>query len=245
VTCENAQMRGHSVAADELQPTRAEGDTAERAVAIDSKLGSERLELHVTRYHLGRSRPRATNDRQEILYTVSGRGMLHVDGEAHELEPQTGAYVAAGESYEVENAGPEELLLVAATAPNENGAPPAGRRVVRYADQPSLPASGDREFRYLVTDEVGCVDLTQFFGVIAPGRAPDHSHVYDEVIYVLEGVGMLHIDGGHEPVSAGTCIHLPPLREHCLENSGDGPMKVVAVFHPAGDPASRAYEANE
>jgi len=58
-----------------------------------------------------------------------------------------------------------------------------------------LPASGDREFRYLVTDEVGCRDLTQFFGVIAPGRAPDHSHVYDEVIYVLEGEGTLHIDG--------------------------------------------------
>ena len=108
-----------------------------------------------------------------------------------------------------------------------------------------LPASGDREFRYLVTDEVGCRDLTQFFGVIAPGRAPDHSHVYDEVIYVLEGEGTLHIDGEHEPVSAGTCIHLPPLREHSLENSGSTPMKVVAVFHPAGDPASRAYEANE
>jgi mannose-6-phosphate isomerase-like protein (cupin superfamily) len=238
-------MRGHSIAAEDLQPTRAEGDTAMRAVAIDSNLGSERLELHVTRYDPGRSQPRATSDRQEILYTVSGRGTLHVHDEAHKLEPQTGAYVAAGETYEVENPGPEELLLVSATAPNENGAPPAGRRIVRYADQPSLPASGDREFRYLVTDEVGCVDLTQFFGVIAPGRAPDHSHVYDEVIYVLEGVGTLHIDGGHEPVSAGTCIHLPPLREHCLENSGDGPMKVVAVFHPAGDPASRAYEANE
>jgi len=176
---------------------------------------------------------------------VSGRGTLFVDGEAHQLEPMTGAYVAAGESYEVENPGPETLLVVSATAPQENGGAPSGRRTVRYEDQPMLPASGDREFRYLVTDEVGCRDLTQFFGVIAPGRAPDHSHVYDEVIYVLEGEGTLHIDGEHEPVSAGTCIHLPPLREHSLENSGEGPMKVVAVFHPAGDPASRAYEAIE
>jgi len=56
---------------------------------------------------------------------------------------------------------------------------------------------------------------------------------------------MLHIDDSHEPVSQGTCIHLPPLREHSLENSGDSPMRIVAVFHPAGDPASRAYEANE
>jgi mannose-6-phosphate isomerase-like protein (cupin superfamily) len=237
--------RGHSISERELEPARAEGDTAARAVAIDSDLGSERLELHVTRYEPGRSLSRSLEGVQEILYTVSGRGTLFVEGEPHELEPGTGAYVAAGESYEVENPGPDELLLVSATAPNENGAPPVGRRIVRYDDQPSLPASGDREFRYLVTDEVGCRDLTQFFGVIAPGRAPDHSHVYDEVIYVLEGEGTLHIDGEHEPVAAGTCIHLPPLREHSLENSGEGPMKVVAVFHPAGDPASRAYEANE
>jgi oxalate decarboxylase/phosphoglucose isomerase-like protein (cupin superfamily) len=56
---------------------------------------------------------------------------------------------------------------------------------------------------------------------------------------------MLHIDGSQEPVSQGTCIHLPPLLEHSLENSGDSPMHIVATFHPSGDPASRAYEANE
>src|SRR2546430_390946 len=121
----------------------------------------------------------------------------------------------------------------------------AGRRPVRLADQPLLAASGDRELRYLVTQEVGCRDMTQFYGVIAPGRAPDHSHVYDEVIYVLEGEGVLHGDGADKPVSAGSCIHLPPLFVHSLENSGDAPMRIVAVFHPAGDPASRAYEANE
>jgi hypothetical protein len=30
-----------------------------------------------------------------------------------------------------------------------------------------------------------------------------------------------------------------------LENAGSSRMRIVAVFHPAGDPASRAYEANE
>ena len=117
-------MRGHSIAPEDLQPTRAEGDTAERAVAIDSGLGSERLELHVTEYDPGRSQPRTLEDLQEIIYTVSGRVTLFVDGEAHELEPMTGAYVAAGETYEVENPGPEQLLLVSATAPNENGVLP-------------------------------------------------------------------------------------------------------------------------
>jgi quercetin dioxygenase-like cupin family protein len=180
------------------------------------------------------------------MYTASGRGTVLVGEERHELDPGTAVYFVAGESYEVENPGPEELLLVSATAPQPGGgSTKEGRRIVRYDDQPTLPASGDREFRYLVTDEVGCTDVTQFYGVIAPGRAPEHSHVYDEVIYVLEGEGTLHIGDSHDPVSAGSAIHLPPFLEHSLENSGDSPMRIVAVFHPAGDPASRAYEANE
>jgi mannose-6-phosphate isomerase-like protein (cupin superfamily) len=235
----------HTVHERDLDSTRAAGDIAARAVAIDASLGSERLELHVSRYDAGRSRPRMLDGAQEIMYAADGAGTLIVDGEPHRLEPMTGAYVVAGETYEIDNPGPDELLVISAVAPQENGATRPERRTVRYEDQEPLAASGDREFRYLVTEEVGCTELTQFYGIIAPGRAPEHSHVYDEVIYVLEGEGMLHIDDSHEPVAAGTCIHLPPLLEHSLENSGDGAMRIVATFHPSGDPASRAYEANE
>ena len=239
-------MAGYVVHEDDLESRRLDGDTASRATAIDASAGSRFLELHLTRYESGRSLPRRLDGAQEIVYAVSGRGTMVVDGEEQELEPGTGVFIASGESYEIDNPGPEELLTVSAVAPQTNGATPAaGSRTVRLLDQPVLPASGDREFRYLVTDEVGCRDMTQFYGVIAPGRAPDHSHVYDEVIYVLEGEGVLHGDGADKPVSAGTCIHLPPLFVHSLENSGDAPMRIVAVFHPAGDPASRAYEANE
>ena len=179
------------------------------------------------------------------MYTTSGSGSLTVAGESHELEPGTAVYLTAGETYEIDNPGSEDLVIVSATAPQSAGDARATARTVRYADQPTLPASGDREFRYLVTDEVGCRDATQFYGVIAPGRAPDHSHVYDEVIYVLEGEGILHGGGEDRPVSAGSCIHLPPFFVHSLENSGDSPMRIVATFHPSGDPASRAYEAND
>ncbi len=238
-------MRRLVVPEQELEGSRDDGDTASRVVAIDSDQGSELLELHVGRYEQGRSRPRTLDGIQEIMYVVSGRGTVFVDGEPHELEPGTAVYVVTGESFEVDNPGAESLLIVSATAPQANGTARPERRIVRYADQPSLPASGDREFRYLVTDEVGCRDVTQFFGVIAPGRAPEHSHVYDEVIYVLEGEGVLHTEGFDEPVAPGSCIHLPPFLVHSLENSGDSPMRIVAVFHPAGDPASRAYEAND
>ena len=238
-------MTGYVVHEEELQVDAQNGDTAARAVAIDSSNGSSVLELHLARYGPGRSSSHALEGVQEIMYAVSGKGSLLVAGQSHELEPGTAAYLTAGESYEIDNPGPEELLIVSATAPQDAGDTQATARTVRYADQPTLPASGDREFRYLVTDEVGCKDATQFFGVIAPGRAPDHSHVYDEVIYVLEGEGVFHGGGHDRPVRAGSCIHIPPFFVHSLENSGDSPMRIVATFHPSGDPASRAYEAND
>jgi len=238
-------VTGYVVHEEELQADAKNGDTAARAVAIDSSNGSSVLELHLARYGPGRSISHALDGEQEIMYAVSGKGSLIVAGQSHELEPGTAAYLTAGESYEIDNPGPEELLIVSATAPQDAGDAQATTRTVRYADQPTLPASGDREFRYLVTDEVGCKDATQFFGVIAPGRAPDHSHVYDEVIYVLEGEGVFHGGGQDRPVRAGSCIHIPPFFVHSLENSGDSPMRIVATFHPSGDPASRAYEAND
>jgi mannose-6-phosphate isomerase-like protein (cupin superfamily) len=239
-------MATYVLAPDEMEDQQADGDTATVHRAFDASRGSEILEQRIVRYTPGRSRPVETGDRIAVLYVVSGRGTIHVEGAAHPVEASTGVYVAAGESYELENPGPDELLVVAVAAPSEhNGSPPAGRRVVRETDQPTLTASGDREFRYLVTDEVGCLDVTQFRGDIAPGRAPDHSHVYNEVIYVLEGEGALHTEGEDAQVTAGSCIHLPAYLMHSLENSGGSTMRIVAVFHPAGDPASRAYEANE
>ena len=116
---------------------------------------------------------------------------------------------------------------------------------VRYTDRESLPATPNREFRFLVNEDLGCLDVTQFVGTIPPGRAPLHSHHYDEVVYVVEGEGVVHLGGKDTPIGPGSCIHLPPLQEHCLENTRPTPMRVLGVFHPSGSPASKAYEANE
>jgi mannose-6-phosphate isomerase-like protein (cupin superfamily) len=221
---------------------REDGDTAEVRTTIDASTGCEHLEQRVIRFSPGRSLDRMSEDRQEALYVVSGRGTLILGGE-HALEPDTAAFIAPGETYAVENPGPEELLVVSVTAPaTEVG---ENRRVtVRYADQPSLGATAEREFRYLVNQDAGCLEMTQFAGVIPPSRAPEHHHTYDEVVYVIEGEGFYHMGGDDIPMTAGTCIHLPPLVRHCLENTGTEPMRVLGVFHPSGDP-SRAYIDNK
>ena len=235
-------MAGYVIDEDAVSAPTTEGDTASIRVAVDASCGCEHLEQHVIRFRPGRSQERTLEGRQEVLYVAEGSGTLCVNGDEHALEPEMGVYLTPGDRYSIENDGPEELLAISVTAPQDGPAERDHGITVRYADQPVLPASPNREFRYLVNQDVGCPDVTQFVGTIPPGRAGMHSHVYDEVVYVIEGEGVLHIGGDKTPIGRGTCIHLPPLVEHCLENTGANPMRVLGVFHPQGDPASRASE---
>ena len=238
--------QGYVVQERDVAARRADGDTASVRTTIDASVGCERLEQRVVRFAPGVSRPQRLDGVEDVLYVAAGTGTLRVGDAEHPLEPDTGAYVADGETWSIENPGPGDLVVVAVRAPAGNGASAESRKVtVRYADQPALPASPNREFRYLVNQDAGCRDVTQFVGVIPPGRAPLHSHTYDEVVYVLDGEGVLHLGGSDTPLSPGSCIHLPPLVMHCLENVGATPMRVLGVFHPSGDPASRAAVANE
>jgi mannose-6-phosphate isomerase-like protein (cupin superfamily) len=234
-------VEGFVIAEQDVDGVRVPGDTAEVRTTIDASRGCERLEQRVIRFAPGQSAERG-DDRQEVLFVVSGQGVLHLEGAGNPLEPGMGVFIAPGESYTVE--APEELLAVSVSAPaSEAGVGEPRRVTVRYEDQPVLPASPNREFRYLVNQDAGCLDITQFVGIIPPGRAPEHSHTYDEVVYILEGNGVYHIAGEDFALAPGTCLHLPPYVRHCIENTGSNNMKVLGVFHPSGDPASRAFES--
>jgi mannose-6-phosphate isomerase-like protein (cupin superfamily) len=233
-------MPGYVVHEDDVVVERENGDTAAVRVTIDGRVGCEQLVQRVIRFAPGRSHPREAPGREEVLYVAAGTGTLHLGGETHALEPEMGAYVRPGERYEIENPGPADLTIVSVLAPEPSGTGSNGdRRVtVRAADRPLEPAGKDREFRYLVNWEMGCGEVTQFVGKIPPGRAKDHYHLYDEVIYILEGEGVLHLEGHEDiPIAAGSCIHLPPPQPHCLENTGQGWLRVLGVFHPSGSPA--------
>jgi mannose-6-phosphate isomerase-like protein (cupin superfamily) len=175
---------------------------------------------------------RAPDD--ELLYALRGSGRATIAGEAVTLAPGSAAYVAAGEAWSVDAADGLELLSVLVRDPL-----PADRThaVVSLDDAGADRATAGRMFRLLAP----CATATQFVGYIPPGRAPDHFHRYDEVVYVLEGDGELHIGGESSPLRAGTCVHLPATLVHSLENFGPGEMQVLGVFRPAGSPAEAYY----
>jgi quercetin dioxygenase-like cupin family protein len=185
------------------------------------------------------SQERTESHDDEVLYVLAGSGRATIGGEPAELAPGSAAWVARGTAWQVDEADGLEVLSVLVREP----LPANGRThaVLAAEDAEDGTATAGRHFRLLATPEQGCASVTQFVGFIPVGRAPDHFHTYDEVVYVLQGTGALHIDGETAPLTAGSAVHLPARLVHCLENTGPGEMHVLGVFRPAGSPAEAYY----
>jgi mannose-6-phosphate isomerase-like protein (cupin superfamily) len=233
------------VSVEEAPERRADGDTAAVRDVAGPATGSPHLLHRLVRFGRGRSRPRGPGEHEELLFVLSGTGTLRLDGAGHPLEPEIGVLVRAGQAYEVEVPSDAPLVLSSVTvltAPESPVAVGAQHVTVRLADQDAAAATADREFRIVTGPATGCARATQFVGSIPPGRAPVHFHRYDEVVLVLDGEGAAHLEGQPEaPIAAGSCILLPAGVRHCVENRGDGPLRVLGVFRPAGSPSEAYY----
>jgi mannose-6-phosphate isomerase-like protein (cupin superfamily) len=204
-----------------------------------SERGCDAFEQRLLRFD-GPSETFSSSADDEVLYVLSGSGTLEVGDEQARVSEGAALWAARGTSWRVVEAGGGlEVLSVLVREPL--GTEGGGYSVVAAEDANLGDATAGRHFRLLATPEHGCASVTQFIGFIPVGRAPDHYHRYDEVIYVLQGDGQLHIGGDTAPLQAGTCVHLPQGLVHCLENTGPEEMRVLGVFRPAGSPAEAYY----
>src|SRR4051794_34136429 len=205
----------------------------EEAPLFGNERGCAEFEQEVLRFD-GPSEARASEADDEVLYVLAGSGVADVGGERADLAPGTAAYVRRGTPWQVTEGNDLQILsvLVREPLPGERS-----HAVIGVDEAEAGEATAGRQFRLLAP----CESVTQFVGSTPVGRAPDHSHKYDEVVYVLAGRGELHIDGETAPLAAGPAVHLPAGLVHCLENTGPDEMQVLGVFRPAGSPAEAYY----
>ncbi len=188
----------------------------------------------------------------ELWFVIAGTGRLDV-GTLRDaaVGAGTGCRIPPGAEYRLR--AEKHILLDAVALP----APPpvtattragtGGTAGTATAEEPRLSElagceverTGDRRFRVLLGPGRGCEAATQFVGEIPPGRAPEHSHPYDEVVLVLDGEGVAHAGGTDRALAAGASVHLPRGLPHCLENTGQRTLVVLGVFYPGGSPAAK------
>ena len=216
---------------------------------IGKASGATAISLRILEFGPGASPVLRNRECDEVIYVLDGRCTVVIDGNDYQVEPETGVYLRPGQMLSVENSGNDIARFVSSQCPEETFAaftdlqqPERAREqsnpIVRLADRRALPTA-DRWYRVLVDDEIGSEQVTQFVGSIPPGRAPDHFHEYEEVLFILRGEGRMWAGETNTPISPGSCIYLPRRQSHCVENTGDGELRLLGIFYPAGSPAVR------
>ena len=228
----------YAIHRESAAPLRKPGDTVRISALFDDVNGCEKFAQRLLEFQPGSSQTRHEAADDEVLYVLAGHGELRVGAERTALGAGVGVYLRRGTVWSVSCEDPLELLSVLVHAP---AAGMAAYARVELAAEGRRSATASRQFALGVGPGLGCPSVTQFIGYIPPGRAPDHYHRYDEVIYLLAGSGMLRAGGEEATLVAGVCVHLPAGRVHSLENSGPGEMELLGVFTPAGSPAEAYY----
>jgi mannose-6-phosphate isomerase-like protein (cupin superfamily) len=225
---------------------------------VDRARGAQAISLRVLEFGPGLSPGLINADCDEILYfpgeaNTSEQATVFIDGWSYEVVTDSGIYLRPSETFVVDNRGPHSIVLISSQCPEPDSAPvfapartapssgstrPSQPPLVRLSNRPAVPTA-DRWYRVLVDDEIGSSQATQFVGSIPPGRAPDHFHEYEEVLFILRGQGRMWAGETNTPIAAGSCIYLPRAQVHCVENTGSDELRLLGVFFPAGSPSVR------
>ncbi len=98
------------------------------------------------------------------------------------------------------------------------------------------PARGRVAWYTLFSSDITPTDsMAAGVAEIAPGDGAlrPHSHAEAEIYYILEGTGILWLDGRETVVKAGTAVFIPGHAEHGLRNEAGSILKLFYVF-PTG-----------
>ena len=206
-------------------------------------LGDSELALSEVRLGAGERYALDHRDDDALIYVFAGSGTLAVDGNAWPVAAGAAGLVLAGEDAGLEAVHGELSAFVATVGPASDRHAPIGVREVvsRLNHAESERATGARSFQVLLGPHNGSTRATLFAGYIPPGKAPWHYHLYDEIVWVPEGPGRLHVGDATEELRPGSAFRLRPRQVHIVENSSvDREMTVIGIFTPAGSP-SAAY----
>jgi quercetin dioxygenase-like cupin family protein len=208
--------------------------------------GVEGSALALSQVHLDRdSLTLRDPTRDSLLFVVAGAGSLSLGDETRTLATGCAALVLAGEQATVAaDDGALSFLHATAGEDTDRHAPLGPRELVVGVDSLATEdATGSRSFRVLFGPANGSTRATLFAGFLPPGRTPWHFHLYDEIVWLRDGPGRLHLAEGVEEVGPGSAFRLRPRQVHVVESaSPDRGLSLIGILTPAGSP-SAAYLA--
>jgi mannose-6-phosphate isomerase-like protein (cupin superfamily) len=109
------------------------------------------------------------------------------------------------------------------------------------------PLRGSVAWHTLFSSDITPTDsMSAGIAEIVPGGGAlqMHRHAEPEIYFIIEGTGIMMLEGGETVVTAGSAIFIPGNAEHGLRNDGSVDLKLFYVF-PTGCFADVVYKFPE
>jgi quercetin dioxygenase-like cupin family protein len=130
--------------------------------------------------------------------------------------------------------GAEEIEFLGAMPENFNAGHP--NRVAEI-DPAQRQTMAERYYQLLINREHGSEVMTQFIGNIPQSKAEPHRHLYEEVLVVLNGDGMVWTENLKTAIGPGDVLFLPRKQIHSVQCVSPGGLDLVGVIYPGNNPA--------
>lgn len=107
----------------------------------------------------------------------------------------------------------------------------------KLKDCPEITAGDNTRLRELLhprRDYVFDGRYSLAHALLAPGQASvRHRLTTDEVYYILQGTGEMHVDEETAAVEAGDAVEIPPGSEQWIRNTGTADLAFLCIVDPA------------
>ena len=99
------------------------------------------------------------------------------------------------------------------------------------ANNLGIPGAKDVSVRLLIGPEDGAPNFLMMLLELSPGgHTPDHSHPWEEEIFVKAGEGTLNSKEGRKSIRAGDVLYFDPNEPHQFINTGSGPLECLCLI---------------
>ena len=205
-------------------------DTRIRRQILDGSTTSlANFEVHASTLEPGKAPhpPHTHVDQEELMIVKEGTVKITINGTSKILGPGSIAFAMPGDEHGIENAGNTQatylILKYKGKRPDhERGKQAGGSFMLDWKDlQTKNTGKGYRRDLF----NRATSQLTQFEMHTTALNAdsashPPHTHVQEEIIFIIRGNVTMHIDGKLYPASPGDLVFLPSLIPHALLNTG-------------------------
>ena len=91
------------------------------------------------------------------------------------------------------------------------------------------------DMKMLIGEKEGWADhVMRVFELGPDGHTPRHRHPWPHINYILEGAGILFMDGREHPVQSGGYAYVPAGVEHQFKNAGRSGFRFICIVPKEG-----------